>query len=222
MRKILSTVAAVARGMLSSAWWPTHRHKRGSDSASACSRIRTGRSSAWSCVTRSSRSRSAGSSWSWRRGQGRKRHRHPGDLLSIMDQWNAVGPKIKQIVAQVGLTLEAKRPAYVYDFKAVDAWRRSFREWRSMVLQLPACARDAAARRGAKVPPSMPGVWERAANDDRPHEPRLFLIPTTPEVFIGDGDPVINWHADRRKDYDASVSCSALSADRCAACRLTR
>src|SRR5262245_49766236 len=29
----------------------------------------------------------------------------PSDLLSIMDQWNAVGPKIKQIVAQVGPTL---------------------------------------------------------------------------------------------------------------------
>ena len=48
----------------------------------------------------------------------------------------------------------------------------------------------------------MPGVWERAANDDRPMNPRLFLIPTTPEVFIGDGDPVINWHADRRKQYE--------------------
>jgi hypothetical protein len=45
----------------------------------------------------------------------------PGDLLSLIDQWSTVGPKIKQIVAQVGPTLDAKRPAYVYDFKAVDA-----------------------------------------------------------------------------------------------------
>jgi hypothetical protein len=45
----------------------------------------------------------------------------PNDLLSIIDQWSTVGPKIKQIVAQVGPTLDARRPAYAYDYKAVDA-----------------------------------------------------------------------------------------------------
>ena len=127
----------------------------------------------------------------------------PGDLLSIMDQWSSVGPKLKQIVAQGGPTLPAKRPAYVYDYKAVDALRPfvprlavyGFSNYRPA----PGTPPPAEAR---KVPPSMPGLWERAANDDRPQNPRLFLIPTTPEVFIGDGDPVINWHSDRRKDYE--------------------
>ena len=126
----------------------------------------------------------------------------PSDLLSIMDQWSTVGPKIKQIVAQVGPTLDAKRPAYVYDYKAVDALapflpRVAFYGF-SNYRPLPGTPPPATA---PKIQPSMPGVWERAANDDRPMNPRLFLIPTTPEVFIGDGDPVINWHADRRKQY---------------------
>ena len=47
----------------------------------------------------------------------------PGDLLSIMDQWNTVGPKIKQIVAKVTPALDSNRPGYVHDFKAVDALR---------------------------------------------------------------------------------------------------
>ncbi|MBI4888421.1 MAG: fumarylacetoacetate hydrolase family protein [Acidobacteria bacterium] len=127
----------------------------------------------------------------------------PGDLLSIMDQWSTVGPKIKQIVAQVAPTTAARRPAYVYDYKAVDALRPfvprlafyGFSNYRPV----PGTPPPAEAR---KVPPSMPGLWERAASDDRPQNPRLFMIPNTPEVFIGDGDPVINWHADRRKDYE--------------------
>ena len=114
-----------------------------------------------------------------------------------------MGPKLKQIVAQVGPTLPAKRPAYVYDYKAVDALRPfvprlavyGFSNYRPA----PGTPPPAEAR---KVPPSMPGLWERAANDDRPQYPRLLLIPTTPEVFIGYGDPVINWHSDRRKDYE--------------------
>src|SRR6185369_12593928 len=47
----------------------------------------------------------------------------PGDLLSIMDQWTAVGPKIKQIVAKVSPTTANNPPAYVHDYKAVDALR---------------------------------------------------------------------------------------------------
>ena len=127
----------------------------------------------------------------------------PGDLLSIMDQWSTVGPKIKQIVAQVAPALPGKRPAYVYDYKAVDALRPfvprlafyGFSNYRPA----PGTPPPAEPR---KAPPSMPGIWERAGTDDRPQNPRLFLIPNTPEVFIGDGDPVINWHADRRKDYE--------------------
>jgi 2-keto-4-pentenoate hydratase/2-oxohepta-3-ene-1,7-dioic acid hydratase in catechol pathway len=127
----------------------------------------------------------------------------PADLLSIMDQWGAVGPKIKQIVAKVGPTLERNRPAYVHDYKAVDAQRPfvprlafyGFSNYRPV----PGTPPPAQPR---EIPPSMPGLWERAANDTRPQNPRLFLIPNTPEVFIGDGEPIINWHADQRKDYE--------------------
>jgi 2-keto-4-pentenoate hydratase/2-oxohepta-3-ene-1,7-dioic acid hydratase in catechol pathway len=128
----------------------------------------------------------------------------PGDLLSIMDQWSTVGPKIKQIVAQVSPTVSgAKRPTYVHDYKAVDAQRpfvpRPAFYGFSNYRPVPGTPPPAQPR---QIPPSMPGIWERAANDDRPQNPRLFLIPNTPEVFIGDGDPVVNWHADRRKDYE--------------------
>lgn len=127
----------------------------------------------------------------------------PGDLLSIMDQWNAVGPKIKQIVAKAAPALEGSRPAYVHDYRAVDALRPfvprlafyGFSNYRPV----PGTPPPAQPR---QIPSSMPGLWERAASDDRPQNPRLFMIPNTPEVFIGDGDPVINWHADRRKDYE--------------------
>ena len=127
----------------------------------------------------------------------------PNDLMAIVEQWSTVGPKVKQIVAQVGPTLDAKRPAYVYDYKAVDALRpfvpRMAFYGFSNYRPAPGTPPPTEARKPA---PSMPGVWERAANDDRPQNPRLFMIPNTPEVFIGDGDPVINWHADRRKDYE--------------------
>ena len=128
----------------------------------------------------------------------------PNDLLSIMDQWSTVGPKIKQIVAQVGPTLDAKRPAYVYDFKAVDA----------LAPFLPRVAFYGFSnyRPVPGTPPPGDGAQDRsrrcpASGSARPTtigrmNPRLFLIPTTPEVFIGDGDPVINWHADRRKQYE--------------------
>ena len=130
----------------------------------------------------------------------------PGDLLSIMDQWSTVGPKIKQIVAKVSPTIAGNRPAYMYDYKAVDALRPfvprlafyGFSNYRPVPGTPPPA-------QAPKIPPSMPGIWERAANDTRPQNPRLFMIPNTPEVFIGDGDPVINWAADRRKDYKYRV-----------------
>jgi 2-keto-4-pentenoate hydratase/2-oxohepta-3-ene-1,7-dioic acid hydratase in catechol pathway len=127
----------------------------------------------------------------------------PNDLMAVVEQWSTVGPKIKQIVAQVAPTLDTKRPAYAHDYKAVDAIRPfvprmafyGFGNYRPV----PGTPPPAEPRKPA---PSMPGLWDRAANDDRPQNPRLFMIPNTPEVFIGDGEPVINWHADRRKDYE--------------------
>ena len=114
-----------------------------------------------------------------------------------------MGPRIKQIVAQVGPTLDTGRPAYAYDYEAVDALapfvpRMAFYGFGNY-RPAPGTPPPAEPR---EIPPSMPGLWERAANDDRPQNPRLFMIPNTPEVFIGDGDPVINWHPDLRKDYE--------------------
>ena len=127
----------------------------------------------------------------------------PNDLMSIVEQWSTVAPKVKQVVARVAPTLDAKRPEYVHDFKAVDARapfvpRMAFYGF-SNYRPVPGTPPPV---QPVKAPPSMPGVWERAANDDRPQNPRLFMIPNTPEVFIGDGEPVVNWHADRRKDYE--------------------
>ncbi len=127
----------------------------------------------------------------------------PNDLMSIVEQWSTVAPKVKQVVARVAPTLDANRPAYVHDFRAVDARapfvpRMAFYGF-SNYRPVPGTPPPA---QPVKPPPSMPGVWERAANDDRPQNPRLFMIPNTPEVFIGDGEPVVNWHADRRKDYE--------------------
>ena len=127
----------------------------------------------------------------------------PNDLLSIVEQWGTVGPRVKQIVAQVGPMLDAGRPAYVYDYAAVDALapfvpRMAFYGFGNY-RPAPGTPPRAEPR---EIPGSMPGLWERAANDDRTQNPRLFMIPNTPEVFIGDGDPVINWHPDLRKDYE--------------------
>ena len=90
----------------------------------------------------------------------------PGDLLSIMDQWNTVGPKIKQIVAKVAPTVTSNRPGYVYDYKAVDALRPfvprlafyGFSNYRPVPGTPPPA-------QAPQIPPSMPGIWERAAND---------------------------------------------------------
>ena len=48
----------------------------------------------------------------------------------------------------------------------------------------------------------MPGLWTRAADDMRPVNPRIFLVPSIDSVWIGDGDPVINWHPDVRQRYE--------------------
>ncbi len=126
----------------------------------------------------------------------------PGDVMLIVQQWEVVGPKIKQIVAHVGPMIDKSRPAYVHDYKSVDALAPfvprlaayGFGNYRA-VLNTPEPVKP------RPPAPSIPGIWERSPNDDRPVNPRIFLIPNTPEVFIGDGEPVINWHADKRNQY---------------------
>ena len=125
----------------------------------------------------------------------------PSDVMSIIEQWATVGPKIKQIVAHVGPLIDNNRPAYIHNYQAVDVLAPlvprlalyGFGNYRA-VLNQPEQPRPPA--------PSIPGLWERSPNDDRPVNPRIFLIPNTPEVFIGDGEPVINWYGDKRNQYE--------------------
>jgi 2-keto-4-pentenoate hydratase/2-oxohepta-3-ene-1,7-dioic acid hydratase in catechol pathway len=125
----------------------------------------------------------------------------PNDVMAIIEQWDTVGPKIKQIVAHVGPMIDSNRPAYIHDYTAVDALAPfvprlamyGFGNYRNVLNQPDEPAPPA---------PSIPGIWERSPNDDRPVNPRIFMIPNTPEVFIGDGEPVINWHADKRNRYE--------------------
>ena len=125
----------------------------------------------------------------------------PNDVMSIVEQWETVGPKIKQIVAHVGPMIDSNRPAYIRDYTAVDVLAPlvprlalyGFGNYRN-VLNQP----DQPAPPG----PSIPGLWERSPSDTRPVNPRIFLIPNTPEIFIGDGEPVINWYGDKRNRYE--------------------
>ena len=153
--------------------------------------------------------------------------------MSIIEQWATVGPKIKQIVAHVGPMIDRSRPAYVHDYKAMDVLApfvpRLARTGSATTGPTPP-AQHAARRRRLATPsgprrpaPSIPGLWERDPNDDRPVNPRIFLIPNTPEVFIGDGEPVINWHADRgRNQYEYECELLGVVGKACAACRWTR
>ncbi|MGH9463694.1 MAG: fumarylacetoacetate hydrolase family protein [Vicinamibacteria bacterium] len=125
----------------------------------------------------------------------------PSDVMSIVQQWDTVGTKIKQVVAHVGPMIDSNRPAYIHDYTAVDALAPfvprlaayGFANYRNVLNQPDQPAPPA---------PSIPGLWERSPNDDRPVNPRLFLIPNTPEIFIGDGEPVINWYGDKRNQYE--------------------
>jgi 2-keto-4-pentenoate hydratase/2-oxohepta-3-ene-1,7-dioic acid hydratase in catechol pathway len=134
----------------------------------------------------------------------------PNDVMSIIQQWETVGPKIKKIVAYVGPMIDRNRPGYIYDYKAVDVLA-------PLVPRLaiygfanyPNVLNTGEPAKPLPPAPSIPGLWDRSPSDTRPVNPRLFTIPNTPEVFIGDGDPVIIWHADRRNQYE--YECEAVA-----------
>lgn len=127
----------------------------------------------------------------------------PGDVMSIIEQWETVGPKIKQIVAHVGPLIDADRPAYIHDYEAVDVLAPlvprmalyGFGNYRNVLG-------DAAPSEPQPPAPSIPGLWERSPDDDRPVNPRVFMIPNVPEVFIGDGEPVVNFHPEGRDQFE--------------------
>lgn len=122
--------------------------------------------------------------------------------MSIIEQWDAVGPKIKQIAAHVGPLIDTSRPPYVHDYQAVDVLAPlvprlalfGFGNYRH-VLNEPDPVDQPPA-------PSIPGWWERSPDDDRPVNPRIFMIPNTPDVFIGNGEPVVNRHVDVSNEYE--------------------
>lgn len=126
----------------------------------------------------------------------------PGDVITVIEQWDTVGPKVKEIVAHVGPLIDSDRPAYIHDYAAVDVLAPlvprlalfGFGNYRR-VLNEPEPVDQPPA-------PSIPGWWERSPDDDRPVNPRIFMIPNTPEVFIGDGEPVVNLHADVSNQYE--------------------
>jgi len=119
----------------------------------------------------------------------------PGSVLAIIEQYDSgVGDRIKVVVRDVAGRLTTNRPAYVYDLKAVDALQpfepRTALYARSNYVDHAAemDARNANPTAPApKVPPSLPGIWERGANDTR-QNPYLFVVP--PTIFSGDGDAI--------------------------------
>jgi 2-keto-4-pentenoate hydratase/2-oxohepta-3-ene-1,7-dioic acid hydratase in catechol pathway len=133
----------------------------------------------------------------------------PNDVMAIIQQWDTVGPKIKQIVAHVGPMIDSNRPAYIRDYTSVDVLAPlvprlaayGFGNYRNVLNQPDEPAPPA---------PSIPGLWERSPSDTRPVNPRIFLIPNTPEVFIGDGEPVINWYGDKRNQYEYECELLAI------------
>ena len=137
----------------------------------------------------------------------------PNDVMAIIEQWAAVGPKIKQVVAHVGPMIDANRPAYVHDYTAVDALAPlvprlamyGFGNYRA-VLNTPEPVEP------RPPAPSIPGLWERSPNDDRPVNPRIFMIPNVPEVFIGDGDAVTNFSGDVRNEFEYECELAGIVA----------
>ncbi len=127
------------------------------------------------------------------------------DVLTIMDQWETgVNGRVKQIVAQVGQLLDNNnRPDYAYDYNAVDV-ERPFLPRMALAgySNYPGVIASEGLQEVEPPAPDMPGLWTRAANDMRPVNPRIFLVPSIDSVWIGDGDPVINWHPDVRQRYE--------------------
>ena len=125
------------------------------------------------------------------------------DVLTIMDQWETgVNERVKQIVAEVGQLLDNNnRPDYVYDYNAMDV-ERPFLPRLALAGYSNYPGVIAGEQEEVEPAPDMPGLWIRAVDDMRPVNPRIFLVPSVDSVWIGDGDPVINWHADVRQRYE--------------------
>lgn len=135
------------------------------------------------------------------------------DVLTIMDQWESgVNDRVTQIVAEVVQLLDDNnQPAYVHDYTAVDVERpfvprlalAGFSNYPGVIASEIDEPEDPPA-------PDMPGLWVRDADDTRPVNPRVFLVPSVDSVWIGDGDPVINWRPGVRQRYEYECEISAV------------
>ena len=127
------------------------------------------------------------------------------DVLTIMDEWESgVRERVRQIVAEVAPALDDDSlPDYVYDYSAVDV-ERPFLPRLALggFSNYPGVIASEVQQEVEPPAPDMPGLWAREADDARPVNPRIFLVPSIDSVWIGDGDPVINWHADIRQRYE--------------------
>ena len=126
----------------------------------------------------------------------------PNSVIAIIQQYDTgVGNSLKAIVKSVAGSLTANRPAYVHDLKSLDTLppyepraalfaRANYLEH---FLEMGSDAgvdlkgRAAAQQVLEKPPPSLPGIWERAAADRR-QNPYLFVMP--PTIFSSDGDAI--------------------------------
>jgi 2-keto-4-pentenoate hydratase/2-oxohepta-3-ene-1,7-dioic acid hydratase in catechol pathway len=130
----------------------------------------------------------------------------PTTVVGIIQQYDTgAGNALKAIVKQVAGNLTANRPAYVYDLKSLDTlppyepktalfaranYLEHFLEMGgggTRDAEVDLRNRPAAQQVLEKPPPSLPGIWERAASDRR-QNPYLFLVP--PTIFSSDGDPI--------------------------------
>jgi 2-keto-4-pentenoate hydratase/2-oxohepta-3-ene-1,7-dioic acid hydratase in catechol pathway len=144
----------------------------------------------------------------------------PDNVGTIIEQWEKVGPQLKKIVAHVGPLIDRSRPAYVHDYKAMDVLAPfvprlalyGFGNYRpDPDRPAPSPSPGASPRPSPTPAPSILGLWERDPGDTRPVNPRVFMIPNTPEVFIGDGEPVVIWHADKGRDqYEYECELAAV------------
>lgn len=135
------------------------------------------------------------------------------DVLTIMDQWESgVNDRVRQIVAQVGQALDDdRRPDYVVDYTTVDV-ERPFVPRLALAgySNYPGVIASEVQQEVEPPAPDMPGLWTRSADDTRPVNPRIFLVPSVDSVWIGDGDPVINWHPDVRQRYEYECEIAAV------------
>ena len=179
MRRTISafSVAIVLAVMCLATAVPAQAQTAGERFGIGCSVTRTARLWVWPCAILPSHRRLAVCGGAPAAAQAANQTGIPGDVMSIIEQWDAVGPKIKQIAAHVGPLIDTSRPPYVHDYQAVDVLAPlvprlalfGFGNYRR-VLNEP----DPVDQRPA---PSIPGWWERSPDDDRPVNPRIFHDP---------------------------------------------